>query len=802
MTTQADSLNPSTHGNILRYDAPSSRWTDALPIGNGWMGAMVFGSLVQELVQLNETSFWSGGPRDWNNPQGPSVLPKVREAIFAGKYAEAERLCKQMQGPYNQSFLPLADLHLTFPTGHADATHYHRYLDLDRAITGVSYRVAGVTHSREAFASYPDRVLAFRFSASSSASVSFTARLSTQVRELSNQAAGFRITLCGKAPAHADPVYFNQNPEPIIHGEEGMTFECTLEVHSTGGEVTTHGSSLHVQGADEVLLLLTAATSFSSFDKSPARDGVDPGPIVANILLLAKNKPYGDLLARHLADHQSLFRRVNIDLGFNPEADSLTIPQRLLRFQDGHADPGLAALLYQYGRYLMIASSRPGGQPANLQGIWNDQLRPPWSSNWTININTQMNYWPVEQANLGECVFPLVDMIRDLSVNGARTARVNYDLPGWVSHHNADLWRQSAPVGNYGNGDPVWANFATSAPWLCQHLWEHYAFTQDVEFLRERAYPVMKSAAEFCLGWLIEDPVTGRMLTAPSASPELGFHAPDGSRGVVTKGTTMDIAIIHDHFTNTIDAARILNVDPDFIAAMESARSRLLPLKIGSRGNIQEWADDFIETEVHHRHVSHLYCLHPGRMVSPHTHELFAAARKTLEIRGDDGTGWSLAWKINFWARLLDGDHAFIMIKNLLRPVLGDNVIYTHGGGVYANLLDAHPPFQIDGNFGYTAGVTEMLLQSQHPAGPNGATTGDYELHLLPALPSAWPNGFVTGLKARGNITVDLTWKHGKLVEAKMLTSVSRSVRVRHAGQIRNVPLKAGKVTLYDPSRQ
>jgi alpha-L-fucosidase 2 len=369
-----------------------------------------------------------------------------------------------------------------------------------------------------------------------------------------------------------------------------------------------------------------------------------------------------------------------------------------------------------------------------------------------------------------------------------------------VSHHNADLWRQSAPVGNYGGGDPVWANFASSAPWLSQHLWEHYAFTQDKAFLRDTAYPIMKGAAEFSLGWLVTDPVTGKLLTAPSASPEIGFHTPDGGKGVVTKGTTMDIAIAYDHFTNTIDAAKVLGVDEEFVSKLEAARAKLLPLQIGKRGNIQEWADDLIETEVHHRHVSHLFTLHPGRMVTPATPELFAAARKTLEIRGDDGTGWSLAWKINFWARLLDGDHAHVMVKHILRPVIHGDTVYSHGGGMYPNLFDAHPPFQIDGNFGYTAGVTEMLLQSQNPASPDGAVRGDYELHLLPALPSAWPTGSVAGLRARGGLTVGITWRDGKLVNATVVSPVTKKVKVRYGNRVEELSLEAGRPYAYSPT--
>lgn len=784
----------------MRYSAPAAQWTEALPIGNGRLGAMVFGGTTSERLQLNESSLWSGGPKDWNNPKGPEVLPKVREAIFAGKYKEAENLCRQMQGPYNQSYLPLADIRLTFPDSHGQAQAYQRKLELDRAIASITYTVGDVTYVREAFASYPDNVVVMRLTASKPKQVSFRAELTTPLKTLSAQPAGTIIDLVGKAPSHVDPSYLGATTRPVIYEDEGMTYHCRLIVQAKGGTVSAADAGLQVTDADEVVLLFTATTSFNGYDKSPAKQGINPTPVAVKTADSAAGKGYEAMLASHLADYQRLYRRVTIDLGSNPEASALTIPERLLRFRE-KPDPELAAILYQFGRYLLIGSSREGGQPANLQGVWNQDIRPPWSSNWTININTQMNYWLAEQANLSELHRPLIDMVADLAVNGAKTARVNYNMPGWVSHHNADVWRQSSPVGNYGKGDPVWANFATSAPWLCQHLWEHYAFTQDKQYLREKAYPIMKGAAEFCLAWLVEDPANpGKLLTAPSASPELAFRTPDGTRGVVTKGTTMDIGIIHDHFTNTIDAAEVLGVDPEFVAKLKDARSRLLPLKVGSRGNIQEWADDFIETEVHHRHVSHLFTLHPGRMITPATPELFKAARRTLEIRGDDGTGWSLAWKINFWARLLDGDHAYILVRNILRPVIKGDPQYERGGGVYPNLFDAHPPFQIDGNFGYTAGVTEMLLQSQNPVAADGAVKGEYEIHLLPALPSAWPTGSIKGLRARGNLGVDIAWKDGKLVQAVLSSPVKRHVNVRLGDKVRSVALEVNTPFTFAPN--
>lgn len=794
----AASVRPAAaaeHPLRLWYEKPAATWVEALPIGNGRLGAMVFGDPLRERLALNEDTLWSGGPRNWNNPDARTWLPKVREAVFAGRYAEADALAKKMQGPYNQSYQPLGDLLVDFdvPGG---VEGYRRELDLDRAVATTTFGAGGATHTREVFASFPHQVIVVRVSADRPGRVSFTARLASRLRHATAAEGQDAIALRGRAPSHVDPSYLGDTKDAVRYdegpGAEGMRFTAIVKAVVRGGEArTTPEGRLEVRGADEALLFVSAATSFNGFDKSPARQGVDPDAGARRPLAAAVARPFGALRDAHVADHARLFGRVRLDIGA-PATDRPT-DERLRAYRHGE-DSALVALVFQYGRYLLVASSRPGTQPASLQGIWNEDVRPPWSSNWTMNINSEMNYWPAEVTNLSECHEPMLRFLSELARNGRETARINYGGRGWVAHHNADIWRQTGPVGNWGQGDPKWANWPMGAAWHSMDLWEHYAFTRDTAWLRDLGWPLLRGAAEFALDWLVPDG-RGGLATAPSFSPENTFRAPDGSESGTGQSTTSDLALLRELFANGIEASTILGADAELRREMQGALARLPPYRIGRGGQLLEWSEELEEPEPHHRHLSHLIGLHPGRSITPaETPALAEAVRRSLELRGDDSTGWSMAWKVNLWARLGDGDRAHGLIGYLLRLVETRRTGYSGGGGVYANLFDAHPPFQIDGNFGVTAGIAEMLVQSHRRADDAGAPV----IELLPALPSAWPTGRVAGLRARGAFGVDVEWEKGRLASATLRSDRGGRCVVRYGSRTLSLQTRAGETVRLD----
>jgi len=773
-THAAETISPLT----LFYTNAAVKWTEALPLGNGRLGAMVFGGVAEEHLQFNESTLWTGQPHEYQHEGAVKFLQPMRDLLNEGRVLDREAGALDKQGKkaeadekrkaahakqkeaediggkefmsvplHQKTYQAFGDLRISFP-GQTNFTDYRRDLDLDSAVAHVTYRIGDTTFNRECFATFPDQVIVWRVTADKKGAVNFTAKLDSPHKSAQTATAdGNQLALFGEVE------------------KGGIKFHACLQVIASGGTVNGTDQGISVKNADSATLLLAAATSFKNFHDISA----DPAARCAHTLTALAGKDFATLLKAHVADHQALFRRVSLDLG-KTDAAKLPADQRLKNFASGN-DPDLAALAFQYGRYLLIASSRPGGQPANLQGIWNDSLHPAWDSKWTVNINTEMNYWPAEVANLSECTAPLFDMIADCAVTGAKVAQAQYGARGWVLHHNTDIWRGTAPINASNHG--IWVS---GGSWLCQHLWEHYLFTGDKTFLAERAYPLMHDAALFFTEYLSRDPITGKLISGPSNSPE---------QGGLVMGPTMDHEIIRALFANTAAAAKILGRDKAFEAQLDAMSQEIVPLQIGQYGQLQEWVEDKDDPKNHHRHVSHLWAVYPGNEITPAQTNLFAAARQSLIYRGDEATGWSMGWKINLWARFLDGDHANEMLKLLLKPVVEKGVM--GGGGMYPNLFDAHPPFQIDGNFGAASGIAEMLLQSQ-----NG------EIVLLPALPKEWPTGSVKGLRARGDFEVDIAWHGGKLLSVAVRSFAGNPCTLRYGSTTRVVKIKKGQESFWD----
>ncbi len=769
LISSEEDLNPSL---VLWYDQPAYDWTEALPVGNGRLGAMVYGGIEKEKIQFNEETLWSGQPHDYAHEGAYEVLDELRRLLWNGKQKQAHKLGNEkfMSQPFGQlSYQPFGNILLEFP-GHDDASGYMRKLDLENAVASLIYKSEGITYKREIIASSPDQAIIIRLESSKKGALSFSIGMNSLHKEYDVQIAENVIIIKGKANNYPEELGRDGKPYP----KSKLIFEARIKVISDGAEIVKQNEKITVEKATNVTLQLVAATSFVNYNDISG----NPSSRCDEYLDHLNGKTYKELKNSHIEDYQRLFKRVSLNLGHS-EISYRNTKDRLRTFEQDE-DVSLVALLFQYGRYLLIASSREGTQPANLQGIWNDRLAPPWDSKYTININTEMNYWPAEITNLSELSDPLIRMVEDLSITGQKVAKDHYNLNGWVAHHNTDIWRGAAPINDANHG--IWVS---GGAWLCQQVWWHYQFTADEEYLKNRAYPVMKEASRFFIEYLVPDPDHPEWLVSgPSNSPEIG--------GLVM-APTMDHQIIRNLFANTIEAGEILETDKEFVEILKEKRSKIAPNLIGQYGQLQEWLVDKDDPENKHRHVSHLWGLHPGNEIHPlTTPELAEACKVTLSQRGDGGTGWSRAWKINFWARLLDGDHSFLLLKNLMVPSRTNETNMQDMGGLYTNLFDAHPPFQIDGNFGATSGITEMLLQSHLRD-----TNGDYFLDILPALPSAFPEGDVAGIKGRGGFELTITWKESELVSVEVLSLNGNNLNLRYKNELISVKTIAGETYKY-----
>ena len=757
--------SPSDSGFKLTFDKPATKWTEAVPLGNGRIGAMEFGGTEDERIQINESTLWGGSPHNYTNPGAHAHLEEIRQLVFAGKLDEAEELSKSMMGQPKllMPYQPFCDLRLNFP-GHGQATEYRRELRLDDATAETTYKIGSASFRREVFVSYPDQILVVRITASQPGQLTLRVWLdSPQPGTHIESATAGTLQMTGQIQPRQNPA----SSWTSSWDQPGMQFAAILKVLAGGGSVRNSEGRLEVSGADSVTILFSNATSFRNYGDIKG----DALPAARGYLQRASKLPYDRLRQRHVDDFGRLFSRVQLHLGDGRQSIETT-DQRIKSFAETE-DPGLLALYFEFGRYLLISSSRPGGQPANLQGIWNEELSPAWSSKWTTNINLEMNYWQADAGDLWETEEPLWALIRDLRVTGADTARVHYHGKGWVLHHNTDLWRATTPV------DGPWGIWPMGGVWLANQMWDHYEFSGDREFLRRQAYPAMKEAAEFVLSVLVDAPTgtpfPGRLVTNPSTSPENQYLL-DGKPHNLTYAPTMDIELIRELFEHCQHAAEILRTDAAFRSELRKTESRLPPLQIGKRGELQEWIVDYPESEPAHRHVSHLYSLYPGHDIDLRdTPEFAAAAKKSLELRGDGGTGWSTVWRAALWARLQNPDRAYNNLKILITA------------STLPNMFDLCPPFQIDGNLGGPAAIAEMLVQGSAD-----------EIRVLPALPRQWSSGSLTGIRVRGGARLDITWNNGRLTELRLHAGHAVKYRITYRDLSTSAQIQPGKPFVFD----